>query len=276
MPGCFMNGHRPQGSLTGLHTRVSGIISAVAIRKEHMRTAILRRLVRRFRGLVRWRPYGDVHFSQEGEDVLLARVFSRQREGIYVDVGAHHPRRFSNTYWAYERGWHGLNIDAAPGFEGAFTRSRPRDTNIWACVSDMPGTREFRVFHEKALNTVDPDRALYISDVLNAECQIVNVPARRLDDLLDNHLPCGAGVIDFMSIDVEGAEMEVLRSNDWSRFKPRVIIVEVLHCTLSNIEAQPAVQFLVERGFTPVAMMYHSVFLVSDEQLLAEHWGTMP
>src|SRR5215510_10661697 len=78
-----------------------------------MLTALIDRLRRVRRAL----PVGyrRTSFSQQGEDLILARLFEGQRRGFYVDVGAHHPRRFSNTFLLYRRGWRGLNIDAAPG-----------------------------------------------------------------------------------------------------------------------------------------------------------------
>ena len=69
-------------------------------------------------------------YSQEGEDLLLRRIFEHQKIGFYVDVGAHHPFRFSNTYLLYKRGWRGINIDAMPGSMRLFRKFRPRDTNI--------------------------------------------------------------------------------------------------------------------------------------------------
>ena len=64
------------------------------------------------RKLVRGIQYS---FSQEGEDLVLARIFEGKKNGFYVDIGAHHPTRFSNTHYFYRRGWSGINIDAMPG-----------------------------------------------------------------------------------------------------------------------------------------------------------------
>ena len=68
--------------------------------------------------------YAEKSWSQEGEDMILLRFFEYRRDGFYVDVGAHHPRRFSNTCALYRRGWHGINIDATPGAMQAFRRER--------------------------------------------------------------------------------------------------------------------------------------------------------
>src|SRR3954447_19241521 len=80
-------------------------------------------------------PYARMAFSQEGEDLLLARMFEHQRRGLYVDVGAHHPRRFSNTHLLPARAWRGINIDATPGSIVAFRRERPRDINLEVAIT---------------------------------------------------------------------------------------------------------------------------------------------
>jgi len=111
-----------------------------------------------------------------------------------------------------------------------------------------------------------------LANVEKLEGRIIKVPSLRLETLLARHLPNGARV-DFLSVDVEGGEMEVLCSNDWERFRPRVVVIEVLHETLDTILSAPAIRFLTDEGYVPVSMLYHSVVLVGDSSLLAQHWG---
>jgi hypothetical protein len=75
----------------------------------------LRRSLRKLLGYQEPEPYLNQSYSQEGEDMVLYRTFETVKEGFYVDVGAHHPDRFSNTYKFYKQGWRGINIDAMPG-----------------------------------------------------------------------------------------------------------------------------------------------------------------
>jgi len=229
-----------------------------------------------FKGLVRWRPHADVHFAQEGEDIVLARLFSGQKNGFYIDVGAHHPRRFSNSYWAYQRGWRGINIDSAPGSRAQFNRVRPRDINIEACISETGNHVEFFVFPEGALNTAVSARKDEIENHTQSPGKRVVVSADRLGSILEAHLPCDMEIVDFMSIDVEGSEMAVLRTNDWSRCRPRVVVIEVLSRVLENVGESEEIRFLKDLGYVPVSMLYHSVVLVGDEALLATHWQTPP
>ncbi len=226
------------------------------------------------RNLSGLRPSVKSHYSQEGEDISLARIFTGQNSGFFVDVGAHHPFRFSNTYWAYQRGWSGINIDATPGSARLFNRWRPRDQNLESCIGAEEQVIEYTVYSEPALNTYDSRRVDSLASTKYKPKGTVRLQTRRLDSLLgEAFIGKPDPVIDFLSIDVEGTEMDVLKSNDWSRFKPRVIVIEVLGKTLSTVSSSAEYQFLTNLGYVPVSMLYHSVIFVSDEELLAEHWS---
>jgi len=213
-------------------------------------------------------------FGQEAEDAVLRRIFEKQARGFYVDVGAHHPFRFSNTYWAYQRGWHGLNIDATPGFERAFQIWRRRDINLLASVTNNTSTSEtpFYIFSDPALNTTNRARSEELQETGHTLLGTTCVPALTLDEILTKHLPSDVSQIDLLTVDVEGAEMEVLRGNDWTRFSPRVLVLEILHCTVNSVTEHEAVRYLLCRGFQPVSMLYHSVIFVSDAEVLHDHW----
>lgn len=99
-------------------------------------------------------------YSQEGEDLVLARIFEELRitKGFFVDIGAHHPARFSNTNYFYRRGWRGINVDALPGTKKLFQRKRPRDITIECGVGSQEGVLKYFVFNEPALNTFQNKR----------------------------------------------------------------------------------------------------------------------
>src|ERR1700676_3422099 len=99
--------------------------------------------------------FSCLSYSHEGEDMVLRRIFHTQTSGFYVDVGAHHPYRFSNTCYFYRRGWRGINIDPNPDAIMAFRRDRPSDVNVCVGVSDIAGVLSFPLFNEPALNTFD-------------------------------------------------------------------------------------------------------------------------
>lgn len=200
------------------------------------------------------------HYSQEGEDIILARLLGQQANGFFVDVGAHHPTRFSNTYALYRKGWRGINIDATPGSMAAFAQRRPEDINIESAVSDTTEPLAFHMFKEPALNTFDAALAeSYVAQGWERHT-IQNIVPRPLAGILDEHLPPGTK-IDLMSIDVEGGEMGVLRSNDWARYAAKYLVLEVLDTPLTEIMDDPAVLFLLEKGYAPISKLAQSLIL---------------
>jgi len=165
-------------------------------------------------------------FSQEGEDMLLRKIFENSKPGFYVDVGAHHPQKFSNTYYFYKRNWIGINIDAAPGSMKQFNILRKRDINVEAAVSNEAGELTFYMFEEPALNTLDKDLAKQrLAEKKNKLTGEIKVQTETLADILTEHMPSNRE-IDFLSVDVEGFDLEVLTSNDWQKFRPKFVVVE--------------------------------------------------
>ena len=199
-------------------------------------------------------------YSQEGEDMILRRLFEKKHSGFYVDVGAHHPARFSNTYYFYKRGWRGINIDAMPGSMKMFKLTRPRDINLEIPVSADSKSMLYYMFNEPALNGFDAG----LSNSRNSQSNQYKVvktlvlPAKRLDSILDEYLPSGQ-TIEFLTIDVEGLDFEVLRSNDWGKYKPEVVLIEVLGSTLADLASCEITKFLSAYGYTIYAKAVNTV-----------------
>ncbi len=217
-------------------------------------------------------PFGDVinlvtdpnlsfTYSQEGEDILLDEIFRDKggQPGFYVDVGAHHPTRFSNTYAFYLHGWNGINIDASPGSMEIFRQLRSRDVNIEVGIGDADAQAAFFMYEEAALNTFDPERVAYLDRVSSHRVRETrNVPIRRLADVLAEYCPAGQA-IDFFTIDTEGRDMAVIASNDWQRFRPRVVVMEDHHTDLLTLADSTACRFMQGHGYVPVAKLPRSL-----------------
>lgn len=206
---------------------------------------------------------GRRSFSQEGEDLILARLLENVTEGFYVDVGAHHPFRFSNTYLFYRRGWKGINIDAMPGAMELFKKFRPRDINLEVGVGSVAGDLSFHIFNEPALNTFDDELAQQRNRPPYRLVCTAKVEVRQLSDILDEHVPA-LQKIDFMSIDVEGRDLDVLQSNDWSRHHPRFVIVETMSEDIANLFNCPASVFMKDMGYKPISKAVHSAIFESE------------
>ena len=213
------------------------------------------------------RIHARASFSQEGEDLLLMRLFEGTAAGIYVDVGAHHPFRFSNTCLLHQRGWRGINIDARPGSMRLFRRFRPDDVNLEVGISEQPTSLEFFVFAEPALNTFDETLAVDRQKQGWALTGRTTVTCMTLAQVLDQHLSrLGADAIDLLTVDAEGLDLQVLKSNDWRRFRPRAIVVEILESELDQVTRSPTAAFLKNVGYTPSAKLYNSVVFLPSAQ----------
>ena len=165
-------------------------------------------------------------FAQNFEDVLLWRALRHVAGGRYVDVGAGHPDYHSVTRLFYDAGWSGINIEPLPGLAAELAAKRPRDLNIQAAVSsrEVDSVELTVVDSWDELSTIAEDRV----EELKAEGRSVStttVPVVRLDDVLAAH---GLRDVQFLKIDVEGAELDVLLTLDLARMRPWIIVIEVI------------------------------------------------
>lgn len=203
-------------------------------------------------------------YSQEGEDMILHRIFAGQRRGFYVDVGAHHPRRFSNTYFFYRRGWSGINIEPNPDAFRLFRSVRTRDINLQLGISDTAGRIPYYQFDEPALNTFDGEMANSRLAKTNYKLKTTReVAVERLETILSGHLPTGVQ-IDFLSIDVEGLDFAVLKSNNWNRFRPKCVLVESLNVTLEKVMQSEIFDFMKRQQYVLFAKTFNTLIFLSD------------
>lgn len=204
---------------------------------------------------------GKLSFSQEGEDIILERYFYDRNSGFYVDIGSHHPVRFSNTYYFYLKGWNGINIDALPGNKQLFDVYRPRDINLELAISDVENTSTYYMFNEPALNTFCKEEAEYKSKLDNYRIvDSISLNTVKISSVLDKYI--GNNNIDFMSVDVEGLEMNVLRSNSWDRYRPKIILVELLRHSFQDIWSSPLYLYLKSKGYEMVSKLHNSLFFM--------------
>ena len=204
--------------------------------------------------------WGKKSYSQEGEDLLVGELLARIHKGFYVDVGCHHPHRFSNTYRLYRRGWSGLCIDPLPGVKRAFARHRRRDVVVEVGISAAQGQLEYIMFNEPALNSFDPDTARSYEQ-MDDYCieRRVQVPTLPLREVLASSR---VGKIDFMTIDVEGFDLEVIDSNDWTRWRPSVLVVECHARRIEDVLDNPIYQRMQLLGYEAVQKTLRNVIFL--------------
>ena len=194
-------------------------------------------------------------YSQNGEDLILNRLFENKEKGFFIDVGAHHPIRFSNTYLFYKKGWSGINIDAMPGSMTKFNKIRPKDINIECGVGLKNDQQTFYQFNETALNTFSKKEALSKNKDGYKIIKSNFLQVESLENLLDKYMPRNTK-IDFLNIDVEGKDEEVLISNNWEKYKPNYILVEILREKYIANPNSSIKKFLKSIGYIPINKIF--------------------
>jgi FkbM family methyltransferase len=200
------------------------------------------------------------YYGQYGEDVLLRLFFDFEEgyKGFYVDIGAYHPVEFSNTKYFYDHGWCGINIDANPVSIKEFNKIRERDINIESGVSDEQSELEYYYFGETSmLNSFSKEQAKAFEKKFNTTIkEIKKIKVRSINDILEENFPpaTGEGVhIDFITLDVEGFEMNVLKSFDFSKYAPDFFLVEDLgYKTFKKFKTSPLYILLKDNGYVAV------------------------
>lgn len=237
--------------------------SALGILPSKMQEGIRTNIINKIKELPKKNYYKS--YSQCGEDIIAQLYLSKQK-GFYVDVGAFHPFKISNTYLFFKKGWNGINIDATAKVIKLFNRYRPNDINVHACVGLNDGEEvTFYKFKSGALNTFKKNKhdiKLYHKE---APVEEEKLQTRSLSSILNEHLEDGKQ-IDLLSIDVEGAEEDVLRSNDWYKYKPKLIIIED-HASISDFMLSNIYKILTNHKYTLGGFSRHSFVFYQQENL---------
>ena len=166
------------------------------------------------------------HFGQYGEDIIIHKIFSKRiNNGFYVDIGSFHPFRYSNTAYLWLRGWSGINVDANQKTIDKFKSVRPDDINVYGAVVAKDFAEKNRTIaiyaSDSAINpmgTCDQASAVERGFTVKAE-----VPAIAVEEILSM---AGDRTIDFLNIDIEGLDQDVIQEIDFNRYKPKVICIE--------------------------------------------------
>jgi FkbM family methyltransferase len=201
--------------------------------------------IKRFFYIAFYRAFNFVA-PQEGENIILERIFPKKNKGFYIDIGAHHPVRFSNTLNLYQKGWSGINIEPNREAIEIFKKMRSRDVNLNIAVSTKKNTCNFFKFKDPALNTTDI-KISRMRERQGYKCiEKITVQTKTLNQILLQN--CKKN-IDLLKIDVEGKELDVLKSNNWEKFVPKVIICELINIDLEKLSKNKVYKFLKSKNY---------------------------
>ena len=190
-----------------------------------------------------------VRFSQHGEDAILHKKFDK-KSGFYIDAGAYHPFRQSNTARLWCSGWNGVNIDANPNSIKIFKKVRTRDTNLWgAIVSDEDAAKNQTI--ELAFSS-KIDLKGSVSKDLAAErnlSQTVDVPTLSLTNIVNEYAVAHDGDFDFLNVDIEGMDYQAISGiSNWKKL-PSIIAIETYGDGIRDVLANETTALLEEIGY---------------------------
>ena len=160
-------------------------------------------------------------YSHWGVDLIITKLLNSKNKGIYIDVGCHHPFLNNHTYLLYKSGWEGINIDVDYNSIDMFNFFRKSDINIQTAVTDHKGQVNLFFYHNRAAkNTISKE---FGSDAKEQK----RINSDTLNNIIENS-KFKNSKIDFVSIDVEGNEMNVLNGFNLKKYKPKLILLEFI------------------------------------------------
>ncbi|MBI2465045.1 FkbM family methyltransferase [Candidatus Shapirobacteria bacterium] len=162
--------------------------------------------------------------SQYGEDLIISEIL-KTKDIFYVDIGANHPKKFNNTYFFYRHGSHGINIEPNPYLLQQYSTVRSGDTNLNIGISSKPSVMKFYQMYPDVNSTFSKSKYLHNLQHNSLLVDTPSIEVTTLSLLFDSYLP-QRQTIDLLSIDTEGHDLTVLKSNNWQKYCPRLICVE--------------------------------------------------
>ncbi|HTV10784.1 MAG TPA: FkbM family methyltransferase [Acidimicrobiales bacterium] len=203
-----------------------------------------------------------VSYAQNCEDIVLERLFKARGPGRYIDVGAGDPDFESVTKLFYERGWRGINVEPNPTLFSRLAAARPEDINLQLALSDKPGRANLHSYDNPAAWGYATISEETVSRDGNFS-RVNEVEVSTLGILCEKY---GGGMpFDFLKIDVEGHEKNVILGVDWSLLRPRTIVVEAVRPGSHTPNHDEWEHLLLAAGYRFVLFDGLNRFYVGDE-----------
>jgi FkbM family methyltransferase len=205
----------------------------------------------------------ELSYTQNLEDYHLSLAFAGQKTGTYIDVGGGHPVADNVSFWFYERGWRGIVVEPQPELAALYPRLRPRDVTVCGVVGRTCGEIDFHVVERLHGFSTTVEHLARKAEAFGAGYRTVRMPATTLAQLCAAH---DLGTIDFLKIDVEGGEADVLLGGDWRRFRPKVIVIEAVMPGSGEPAWGEWEPFLLAQGYSFALFDTLNRFYVAQEQ----------
>ena len=205
-------------------------------------------------------------YSNWGIDMMADFIFREKNKGVYIDIGCHHPMINNNTYPLYKRGWNGINIDIDYSAIDSFNFLRSKDTNIEIAVSDTIGNSDLFFYHNRAAkNTLSKEKGLDAK-------QIRSIKTTTLNKIIQESFYKDQK-INFLTIDVEGFELNVLRGFDFKKYKPELVVLELIqggmkeffHQNITNIQNSDIYLYMIKQDYKLVNWIHDDLIFVPLE-----------
>ena len=180
--------------------------------------------------------YKRKNYSQFDEDLFLVNFFKDKKKGKFVDLGAFHPIRYNNTYLLYKKGWSGTNVDLNPAAIDMFNIVRTRDDNKCALISDVSNIEKI-VYYEHNFSAVN---SLILTEELKKVLkEKMPMISKTFTDLVNHDF-------DFLNIDLEGHDYEVLKNIDLKKYRPKLICIEILE---NSVDKEKIFSYMENNNF---------------------------
>lgn len=180
----------------------------------------------------------SLHFGEFGEDIFINRILKNINQGKYVDVGCYHPYKGSLTFELYKRGWNGVNIDVSKTSIDLFNMSRKKDINLNLAISNFDGET---FYYENS--PINQQNSLIQMNKLQKK---IKIKCLTLDTVLNNK---NLDEFDYLNIDVEGSELEVIKGFNLKRFNPKLITIENNDLTIDEYLKSEVCKILIENDY---------------------------
>ena len=189
-------------------------------------------------------------YSMLGEDLIIEKFFKKKNKGIYVDIGCYHPIDGNNTHLLFKKGWEGLNIDLNKTSIDLFNIARKNDINLRIAITNQ--SKKIKFFYRKKINMLNTINKKFANSNFRKGFNTDYIQAATLNSVLEK-TKLKNKKIDFLNIDIEGNEINALKTLNFKKYNPRLICIEIhnpiIKSRRNNFTSNPIYKFLKKKGY---------------------------